>query len=52
MARVKYEVAGELGLLERMRSQEKSSLSFKEYGKIGGQMVRRMIREAKSKLAR
>ncbi|NPV52944.1 MAG: small, acid-soluble spore protein, alpha/beta type [Firmicutes bacterium] len=45
-------MADELGLLKRMENREENPLSFKEYGRIGGQMVRRMIREAKSKLAR
>lgn len=39
--RMKYEIAEELGLLDRVREYGWKSLSAKETGKIGGMMTRR-----------
>ena len=39
--RMKYEIAEELGLLERVKKQGWKSLSAKETGRIGGLMTRR-----------
>lgn len=39
--RMKYEIAEELGLLERVRENGWKSLSAKETGKIGGMMTRK-----------
>ena len=39
--RMKYEIAEELGLLDRVREHGWKSLSAKETGKIGGMMTRR-----------
>lgn len=39
--RMKYEIAEELGLLDRVRKNGWKSLSAKETGKIGGMMTRR-----------
>lgn len=39
--RMKYEIAEELGLLERVKEQGWKSLSAKETGRIGGLMTRR-----------
>ena len=46
--KMKYEIAEELGLLERVRKDGWKSLSAKETGRIGGIMTRRM-REAEKK---
>lgn len=40
--KLKYEIAEELGLLERVRKDGWKSLSAKETGRIGGIMTRRM----------
>lgn len=39
--RLKYEIAEELGLLDRVRENGWKSLSAKETGKIGGMMTKR-----------
>ena len=39
--RMKYEIAEELGLLEKVREQGWKSLSAKETGRIGGLMTKR-----------
>lgn len=39
--RMKYEIAEELGLLEKVREEGWKSLSAKETGRIGGIMTRR-----------
>lgn len=39
--RLKYEIAEELGLLDRVREKGWKALSAKETGKIGGMMTRR-----------
>ncbi len=39
--RLKYEIADELGLLDRVMDQGWKSLSSKETGRIGGMLARR-----------
>ena len=39
--RMKYEIAEEMGLLEKVREQGWKSLSAKETGRIGGLMTKR-----------
>lgn len=39
--RLKYEIAGELGLLEQVEAHGWKSLSAKETGRIGGLMTKR-----------
>ena len=46
--KMKYEIAEELGLLDRVKKDGWKSLSAKETGRIGGIMPRRM-REAEKK---
>ena len=46
--KMKYEIAEELGLLDRVKKAGWKSLSAKETGRIGGIMTRRM-REAEKK---
>ncbi|HIY18472.1 MAG TPA: alpha/beta-type small acid-soluble spore protein [Candidatus Blautia avistercoris] len=41
---LKYEIAGELGLLDRVLQDGWKSLSAKETGRIGGLMTRRSSR--------
>ena len=40
--KMKYEIAEELGLLDRVKKDGWKSLSAKETGRIGGIMTRRM----------
>ncbi len=44
---VKYEIAGELGLLDRVLEEGWRSLSSKETGRIGGLLARRKREEEK-----
>ncbi|MDI3269650.1 MAG: alpha/beta-type small acid-soluble spore protein [Bacillota bacterium] len=45
--RLKYEVARELGLDDDIEERGWSRLTTREVGKIGGGMVRKMIRRAR-----
>lgn len=45
--KMKYEIAGELGLLDRVLSEGWRSLSSKETGRIGGLLARRRRDESK-----
>jgi hypothetical protein len=47
----KYEVADELGLLEKIKSQGWGDMTTREVGRVGGQMVRRLIQAAEESLA-
>lgn len=48
--RLKEEVAEDLGLADDLRDPDQ--LTVREAGKIGGQMVRRLVEEGKQSLAR
>jgi len=48
---VKYEVADELGLLEKIRTQGWGDMTTREVGRVGGQMVRKLIQAAEESLA-
>ncbi|MDI3317351.1 MAG: alpha/beta-type small acid-soluble spore protein [Bacillota bacterium] len=50
--RLKYEVADELGLRDEIRRRGWERMTTQEVGKIGGGMVRRMIRFAEERLGR
>lgn len=43
--RMKMEVANELGISERVRSQGWSTMTSADCGRVGGHMVRRMIEQ-------
>lgn len=47
--RMKYEIAEELGLLEKVREGGWKALSSKETGRIGGMISRRKRADAKNK---
>lgn len=47
--KMKYEIAEELGLLERVRENGWKSLSAKETGRIGGLMTKRRREQEKAK---
>ena len=48
--RFKYEVAGELGLLEKIKSQGWENMTTGEAGSVGGHMVRKLIELAEESL--
>ena len=41
--RMKFEVASELGIAERVRSSGWSTMTSADCGRVGGQMVKKMI---------
>ena len=49
--RFKYEVADELGLLEKIKSQGWGEMTTREAGLVGGQMVRKLIEAAEESLS-
>ncbi|MBP2634876.1 MAG: Small, acid-soluble spore protein, alpha/beta type [Firmicutes bacterium] len=48
--RMKMEVANELGISDRVRSQGWSTMTSADCGRVGGQMVRRMIQQYESSM--
>lgn len=48
--RYKYEVASELGLQNQIQTGGWNNLTTREVGQIGGQMVKRMIKDAEQQL--
>jgi len=46
--RMKMEVANELGISDRVRSQGWSTMTSADCGRVGGHMVRRMIEQYES----
>lgn len=50
--RLKYEVASELGLDDDIREKGWENMTTREVGKIGGNMVRKMIDFAEQEMAR
>lgn len=50
--RFKYEVAEELGLRDDIAERGWENMTTREVGKIGGNMVRKMIKHAETDLAR
>ena len=52
MDRFKYEVAEELGLRDEIERRGWGEMTTRQAGKIGGNMVRKMIRYAEQGLAR
>ncbi|MTI96746.1 MAG: alpha/beta-type small acid-soluble spore protein [Firmicutes bacterium] len=49
--RFKYEVASELGILNQVQTQGWDNMTTREVGKVGGQMVKRMLQEAERRLS-
>jgi len=47
----KWEVANELGLAEKIRQKGWGNMTTHDVGKIGGQMVKKMIAHAEADLA-
>ncbi|GBG55556.1 alpha/beta-type small acid-soluble spore protein [bacterium BFN5] len=48
--RMKFEVASELGIAEQVRSSGWSTMTSADCGRVGGQMVRKMIEQYESTL--
>lgn len=46
--RMKFEIASELGIAEKVRSQGWSTMTSADCGRVGGQMVRKMIEQYES----
>lgn len=47
---MKFEIATELGIADRVRSQGWSTMTSADCGRVGGHMVRKMIEQYESKL--
>lgn len=47
---MKFEVASELGIANQVRSQGWSTMTSADCGRVGGQMVRKMIQQYESTL--
>lgn len=48
LERMKYEVASELGIADKVRSQGWATMTSADCGRVGGQMVRKMIEQYES----
>lgn len=49
--RMKFEIASELGIAENVRSNGWATMTSADCGRVGGQMVRRMIHQYESSLS-
>ena len=47
----KYETAAELGLINKIKNQGWANMTTRETGKIGGQMVKKMIKHMEDQMA-
>ncbi len=48
---MKFEIASELGIAERVRSQGWNTMTSADCGRVGGHMVRKMIEQYESTLS-
>lgn len=48
--RMKFEIASELGIADRVRSTGWSTMTSADCGRVGGHMVRKMIEQYESNL--
>jgi hypothetical protein len=48
--KMKYEIAGELGIADSVRQNGWSSMTSAECGRVGGQMVKKMIEQYESSM--
>ncbi|MFW5992105.1 MAG: small, acid-soluble spore protein, alpha/beta type [Halanaerobiaceae bacterium] len=46
----KHEVAAELGLMDKIKSRGWGNMTTREVGKIGGNMVRKMVKMAEDNM--
>jgi len=46
----KYEVADELGLMNKIKKFDWGNMTTREVGKIGGNMVKKMVKMAEDKM--
>jgi len=49
--RMKFEIASELGIAERVRSQGWNTMTSADCGRVGGHMVRKMIEQYESNVS-
>jgi hypothetical protein len=49
--KMKFEIASELGIAEHVRSQGWSTMTSADCGRVGGQMVKKMIEQYESTLS-
>ncbi|HMM22700.1 MAG TPA: alpha/beta-type small acid-soluble spore protein [Selenomonadales bacterium] len=49
--RMKFEVASELGVADRVRSQGWNTMTSADCGRVGGHMVRKMIEQYESSVS-
>ena len=47
---MKFEIASELGIADRVRSNGWSTMTSADCGRVGGQMVRKMIQQYESSM--
>ena len=47
---MKFEIASELGIADRVRANGWSTMTSADCGRVGGQMVRKMIQQYESNL--
>ncbi|HHY46925.1 MAG TPA: small, acid-soluble spore protein, alpha/beta type [Firmicutes bacterium] len=50
LARLKQDIAQELGISKKLADLGPSGVTYAEYGKLGGQMVKRLLLMAKGQL--
>lgn len=48
--KMKYEIAGELGIADAVRQNGWSTMTSADCGRVGGQMVRKMIEQYESSM--
>lgn len=51
MEKFKYETAKELGLMNKLNTHDWGEMTTREVGKIGGNMVKKMVRMAEEEMA-
>jgi small acid-soluble spore protein D (minor alpha/beta-type SASP) len=49
--RMKFEVASELGIADRVRSQGWNTMTSADCGRVGGHMVRKMVEQYESSMS-
>ena len=50
MDTMKYEIASELGIADQVRQNGWSTMTSADCGRVGGQMVRKMVEQYQSKV--
>ena len=50
--KIKYETAADLGLIDKINNQGWSRMTTGEVGKIGGNMVKKMVQQTENRMAK